>query len=181
MEEQKKRWYIVQTYSGQEDSVQSDIESRTKSLHMQDYIFRVVVPKEEVISKNNKGVEVKKEKKIYPGYVFIEMIMQEEAWFVVRNTPHVTGILGSSGKGTLPVPLLDSEITPILIRAGITDKPTYGHLIGKTVKFTSGPFGGRTGIVKSVDNDRKQAIVDVSYFGQLTETTTDIDIITEIA
>ncbi|NLL68908.1 MAG: transcription termination/antitermination protein NusG, partial [Acholeplasmataceae bacterium] len=105
------RWYIVQTYSGDENTVKVDLQRRTESMGMTDYIFRVLVP--EIIIP---ATEEKKEtvERLYPGYVFVEMIVTDESWFVVRNTPGVTGFLGSSGGGTKPIPVLRDEMDSIL-------------------------------------------------------------------
>ncbi len=174
------RWYIIQTYSGYENAVKKDLERRVESMGMVDYIFRIVVPEEKVIEKNAKGEEKEKVKQLFPGYVFVEMQVTDESWFVVRNTPQVTGFLGSSGGGTKPVPLAPDEINQILLKVGIMSKPTFDHLIGKTVEITSGSWEGLRGEVSAVDNDQEKVIVDLDLFGRSTPTEIDASEIREI-
>ncbi|MFA6377081.1 MAG: transcription termination/antitermination protein NusG [Acholeplasmataceae bacterium] len=168
------RWYIIQTYSGYENAVKSDLERRVESMGMSDYIFRVVVPEETVIEKKADGKEKEKVKQLFPGYVFVEMMVTDESWFVVRNTPRVTGFLGSSGGGTKPVPLAPDEINQILLKVGIITKPTYEHLLGKTVEVIAGTWLGLKGVVVSVDNDQEKIIVDLDLFGRATPTEFDV-------
>ncbi|SRR5690554_168958 len=161
------RWYIVQTYSGDENTVKVDLERRIESMGMTDYIFRVLVP--EIIIP---ATEEKKEtvERLYPGYVFVEMIVTDESWFVVRNTPGVTGFLGSSGGGTKPIPVLRDEMDSILLRIGEKQKPSFDNLVGKTVIVTKGVMEGTTGRVISVDNEQEIAIVSIDIFQQATPT-----------
>ena len=168
------RWYIIQTYSGYENAVKTDLLRRVESMGMSDYIFRVVVPEETVIEKKADGKEKEKVKQLFPGYVFVEMMVTDESWFVVRNTPRVTGFLGSSGGGTKPVPLAPDEINQILLKVGIITKPTYDHLLGKTVEVISGTWLGLKGEVVSVDNDQEKLIVDLDLFGRATPTEFDV-------
>ena len=114
-----KKWYVVNTYSGHENKVKEKLEMRTVSMGMEDYIFRVIVPEEKVIEEKN-GVKKEKIKKLFPGYILVEMIMTDEAWFVVRNTPGVTGFIGSSGKGAKPFPLQPYEVDKILNDMGMS-------------------------------------------------------------
>lgn len=166
----KKRWYIVQTYSGYENAVKEDLARRVESLAMQDFIFNIIVPEEKIIEKKADGKEKEKIKQIYPGYVFVEMLVTDESWFVVRNTPKVTGFLGSSGGGTKPVPLEENEINNILRKVGIINKPSYAHYLGKTVLIMEGTFNGEVGVVSAVDDDRELLTVDVDMFGRATPT-----------
>ncbi len=168
MAEPKKRWYIIQTYSGQEPYVKQDLERRIENENMRDLVFDVVVPTEKYIEKTKDGKEKEKIRQIYPGYVFVEMVVTDESWFMVRNTPRVTGFLGSSGGGTKPVPLLDEEIKPILMKAGLITKPRYDHLIGKEIEITSGSFTGQVARVTVVDNDQEKVVADVELFGRAT-------------
>lgn len=160
-----KRWYIIQTYSGYENSVKKDLERRIDSMGMNDYIFDIVVPEVTIIEKKADGTEKEKIKQMYQGYVFVEMIVTEESWFVVRNTPRVTGFLGSSGGGTKPVPLEDGEMDDILYKAGIKSKPTYDHLLGLNVEVVNGPYQGQIGVVSFVDTEQELIIVDIELFG----------------
>ena len=117
----EKLWYVVNTYSGHEAKVQEKLLSRAESMGFQDYIFRVIIPEETVYETLKDGTKKEKKKKMFPGYVLVEMIMTDEAWYVVRNTPGVTGFLGSSGKGAKPIPLTPQEIDKILIGMGTID------------------------------------------------------------
>jgi transcriptional antiterminator NusG len=169
----KKRWYIIQTYSGYENAVKEDLERRVDSMGMNDYIFRVIVPEETIIEKKDNGKEKEKIKQLYPGYVFVEMEVTDESWFVVRNTPRVTGFLGSSGGGTKPVPLAEEEIKAILLKIGAISKPKYDHLLNETVEILSGAYQGIKGFVSEVDNDQAKVVVNIDIFGRATPTEVD--------
>lgn len=172
----EKRWYIIQTYSGYENSVKKDLERRIDSMGMNDYIFDIVVPEVTIIEKKADGSDKEKVKQMYQGYVFVEMIVTEESWFVVRNTPRVTGFLGSSGGGTKPVPLEEGEMDDILYKAGIKSKPTYDHLLGLNVEVVNGPYKGQIGVVSFVDNEQELIVVDIELFsGRPTPTELGID------
>lgn len=170
---QTVRWYIIQTYSGYENAVKIDLERRVESMGMSDYIFRIIVPEETVIEKKADGKEKEKVKQLFPGYVFVEMIVTDESWFVVRNTPRVTGFLGSSGGGTKPVPLAPDEINQILLKIGVMTKPTFTHLLGKTVEVINGTWMGLKGEVIHVDNDQEKLVVALDMFGRATPTEFD--------
>ncbi len=177
---QHVRWYIIQTYSGYENAVKSDLERRVESMGMSDFIFRVIVPEETVIEKKADGKEKEKVKQLFPGYVFVEMIVTDESWFVVRNTPRVTGFLGSSGGGTKPVPLAPDEINQILLKVGIISKPTWQHLLGKTVEVMNGTWLGMKGEVTYVDDDQEKLSVDLDLFGRATPTEIDVHDVKEL-
>ncbi|VEU82921.1 transcription termination/antitermination protein NusG [Acholeplasma hippikon] len=166
----KRRWYVIQTYSGYENAVKEDLLRRVESMGMQDYIFQVIVPEEPYIEKTKDGKEKEKIRQIFPGYVFVEMLVTDDSWFVVRNTPRVTGFLGSSGGGTKPVPLPEEEIKPILLKIGAITKPKYDYLLGKSVQIMSGPFEGQIGKVISIDVDQEKLIVEIDLFGRGTPT-----------
>ena len=164
-----KNWYVVNTYSGHEKKVQEKLLMRASSMNMEDYIFRVIVPEQTEVEVKD-GVTKEKVKKLFPGYVLVEMIMTDEAWFVVRNTPGVTGFIGSSGKGAKPTPLQPYEVDKILNNMGMSRLEVSSDLKeGEIVKITSGPFSGMEGKVSSLDLENQQIIVLVDLFGQETE------------
>jgi len=165
-----RNWYVIHTYSGYEDAVQRNLKQRIESLDMQDKIFNVIVPKEKKIKiKNGKRIVV--EEKIYPGYVLVEMIVTDDSWYVVRNTPRVTGFVGS---GTTPVPIAKEEVDSLLKRMGVTE-PKYkvDVGIGDPVRITDGPFRDFEGKVSEVDEERGKIKVLVTMFGR--ETPVELD------
>ena len=164
----ERRWYIVQTYSGYENSVKINLERRIESMQMEDKIYQVMIPEELRVEKKADGTTKEKMVKIYPGYVFLEMIVTDDSWFVVRNTPGVTGFLGSSGGGTKPVPVPDEEITPILKRCGLMEIPTFDIEIGEKVRVATGPFRDQIGAVDSIDTEKQIVTVLVDMFGRQT-------------
>jgi transcriptional antiterminator NusG len=167
----QKEWYVVNTYSGHENKVKEKLEMRASSMGMEDYIFRVVVPEEKVV--DEKGKE--KTKKMFPGYILVEMVMSDEAWFIVRNTPGVTGFIGSSGKGAKPFPLFKHEIDNILKTIGVSDKPVVVDLKeGDKIKINDGPFKLMAGKVLEIDKENNKAKVSIDLFGQ--ETTVEVDL-----
>lgn len=180
MSSPRKRWYIIQTYSGYENAVKNDLLRRIESMGMGDYIFDVIVPEEVIIETKADGTEKEKVKQLFPGYVFVEMIETDDSWYVVRNTPRVTGFLGSSGGGAKPVPLEDGEMDAILYKIGAKSKPTFEHLIGKTVEVLGGVYAGQQGKVSSVDTDREIVIVDIEFFGRATPTEIDVKNIKQV-
>ena len=115
----EKLWYVVNTYSGHEQKVKEKLESKIESMEMQDHIFRVIVPETTEVEIKD-GVKKEKTKKMFPGYILVEMVMSDEAWYIVRNTPGVTGFIGSSGKGAKPTPLLPQEIDKVLSTMGMS-------------------------------------------------------------
>ncbi len=168
--EETRRWYIVQTYSGYEDSVKVDIERRIKSMGMDDYIFNVLVPDKIEYGKTPKGRPTEKKVKLYPGYVFIEMIVTEESWFIVRNTPKVTGFLGSSGGGAKPVPLPRQEIDAILRQCGMAEQANIDFKVGDSVRIISGPFEGNVVRIESVNFEKDEVVVLTEMLGNSVET-----------
>lgn len=164
----EKNWYVVHTYSGYENKVKANLEKRVESMGMQDKIFRVVVPEEEETDfKNGKKKVVKK--KVFPGYVLVEIVMTDDSWYVVRNTPGVTGFVGSSGSGSKPTPLLPDEVTSVLKRMGFEEKRVETKFeLGETVKVKEGPFANFTGSIEDLDKDKQKAKVLVNMFGRET-------------
>lgn len=170
MSELKKEWYVVNTYAGHERKVKENLERRIETMGLQDYLFRVVVAEEtEIEYKNGKSVE--KVHNLFPGYLFVEMIMSDEAWYVVRNTPQVTGFIGSSGGGAKPFPVAEEEIDAILRRLGMSDKKVnIDFSIGDKVKILSGPFANVEGEVVELNEDVQTAVVNTILFGRETPT-----------
>lgn len=168
MNNDKRLWYIVQTYSGKEDSVKQSLERRIESMNMENLIFQVMIP--ETIEIEEKPDKSKKEKyiKIFPGYVFIEMIVTDDSWFVVRNTPGVTGFLGSSGGGTKPVPLKPEEINPILKKCGMLAVQRLNVQVGQKVRIADGNFKGQEVVVESINQDQGKIHVLIEMFERQT-------------
>ena len=166
MESFEKNWYVLHTYSGYENKVKANIESRAQSMKMADFIFRVVVPEEkETEVKNGKEKEIVH--KTFPGYVLVEMIMTDASWYVVRNTPGVTGFVGSSGQGTKPTPLLPEEVDTLLRRIGMKDETvTVDFEIKENVKVIDGPFADMMGTIEHIDLDKQKLKVHVNMFGR---------------
>jgi transcriptional antiterminator NusG len=160
---QEKNWYVIHTYSGYEDAVAKNLKQRVESLGMEDKIFNVLVPKEKKIKiKNGKRKTI--EEKIYPGYVLVEMIVTDDSWYVVRNTPNVTGFVGV---GTTPVPVSLKEIDTLKKRMGV-EVPQYKIevKIGDSVKIVDGPFKDFDGKVSEIDQGRGKIKVLVNMFGR---------------
>ena len=168
----KKEWYVVNTYAGHENRVKDNLEKRLETMGISENLFRIVVAEETQIEiKNEKTKEVVKN--IFPGYLFVEMIMTDEAWYVVRNTPGVTGFIGSSGGGAKPIPVKQEEIEKILRRIGQSDKVVeVDFAVGDNVKILSGPFSGMEGKIESMNDSTQIATVLIILFGR--ETPTDI-------
>ncbi len=168
---EEKQWYVVNTYSGHENKVKEKLEMRANSMDMKDYIFRVIVPEEKVVEEKN-GVSKEKIKKLFPGYILVEMVMSDEAWYVVRNTP---GVIGSSGKGAKPTPLQPYEVDNILNSMGMNRIDIKNDLkVGDQIKIVDGPFSGMFGKIESIDEEQKLVNAIVDLFGQ--ETTIECEL-----
>lgn len=171
----EKQWYVLHTYSGYENKVKENLLSRAQSMGMENYIFRVCVPEEEEREVTKTGKEKVLMHKVFPGYVLVEMVMTDESWYVVRNTPGVTGFVGSHGAGSKPSPLLPEEINTILVDMGETVYQTEGKFeVGDVVQITDGAFVGLTGKIEEIDYDEEKAKLMVDMFGG--ETTVEIDL-----
>ncbi|MDV2582685.1 transcription termination/antitermination protein NusG [Alkalibacillus haloalkaliphilus] len=169
----EKNWYVVHTYSGYENKVRLNLEKRIESMGMEDKIFRVIVPEEEETEVKN-GKKKTSMKKVFPGYVLTEMVMTDDSWFVVRNTPGVTGFVGSTGSGSKPTPLLPEEATYILKRMGVQDSAQeIDFELKETVKVVDGPFANFTGTIENIDIDKQKIKVHVNMFGR--ETPVELD------
>ena len=178
--ENERAWYVIQSYSGCENAAKSNLERRIKSLNMENYIFQVLIP-ETVHTEKKKNGELKEVvEKIFPGYIFVDMIVTDESWFIVRNTPMVTGFLGSSGGGAKPVPLSDEEIIPILKQCGISIEANVKFKIGDEVQILNGNFTGQIGTVESINVDEQIVTVLVDFFGRQTPTEVHFDEIKKI-
>lgn len=165
-----RHWYVIHTYSGYEDAVKKALEQRIESMAMQDYIFDIVIPKEKVLVVKA-GKQVIEEKKLFPGYVLVDMIVTDASWFVVRNTPNVTGFVGS---GNIPVPVLPEEFGIIKRRMGAKE-PTADIQLKKDdlVTIKEGPFANYEGLVSVVSPSKGKVTVMVSIFDR--ETPVELD------
>jgi transcription termination/antitermination protein NusG len=163
-----RKWYVVQTYSGFENSVKQDLDRRIESMDMKDKIYQVLIPEEEQEQTKKDGSKVLKTVKMFPGYIFVELEVDkdvdEKAWFMIRNTPKVTGFLGSSGGGAKPVPLPAEEINDILRKIGKLDKPVLDIAVGDNVTITGGPFAGRSGAISGINEEKGLVTVLVELF-----------------
>lgn len=165
-------WYVVNTYAGHENRVKENLQKRLETMGISDSLFRIVVAEEPEIEIKN-GKQVEKMHNMFPGYIFVEMKMTDEAWYVVRNTPGVTGFIGSSGGGAKPFPVASDEMESILRRMGQSDKKVVVDFqVGDTVKILTGPFSGMEGTVSTMNDQTQVANVLTMLFGR--ETPTDI-------
>ncbi|WP_068677189.1 transcription termination/antitermination protein NusG [Oceanobacillus sp. Castelsardo] len=169
----EKQWYVVHTYSGYENKVKMNLEKRVETMGMEEKIFRVIVPEEEETEiKNGKKKIVKK--KFFPGYVLTEMIMTDDSWYVVRNTPGVTGFVGSSGHGSKPTPLLPDEVETLLKQLGVNEtRVEVDFELNENVRVKEGPFADFTGTIENIDIDKQKIKVHVNMFGR--ETPVELD------
>ncbi len=165
------QWFAVHTYAGYEDAVARYLEQRVESLEMRDKIFKVVVPKERSIKIRN-GKRITVEEKIYPGYVLVQMTMEPDSWYVVRNTPRVTGFVGSDS--TNPTPLSFEEVENLMTRMGQKEPSLkFDFKLGETVRIIDGPFKDYDGKISEVDENRGRIKVMVPLFGR--DTAVELD------
>lgn len=191
MSEIKTEWYVVNTYAGHENKVKENLLRRVETMHLQDVLFDIVVADQVVVEKvpvksrkkktDGFGNEVQqvdyvlkeKVKNLYPGYLFVQMKMTDESWYIVRNTPGVTGFIGSSGGGAKPFPVEDSEIESILSKIRLNEREVNkNYEVNDQVMILDGPFKNKVGQVISLDEDKKTAKVNIVIFER--ETPTDI-------
>ncbi len=167
---QGRRWYVLHTYSGYEENVAHNLRQRIESMDMGDKIFNILIPKEKKIKiKNGKRKII--EEKIFPGYVLVEMIVTDESWYVVRNTPNVTGFVGT---GTVPTPISEKEIKALQKRMGVEEpKFKIDVSVGSPVRIVDGPFKNLEGKITNIDEDKGKVKVLVSMFGR--ETPVELD------
>ncbi len=165
-----RRWYVIHTYSGYEESVVDALKQRMSTMDMEEKIFNILVPKEKKIKIKN-GARKVVEEKIFPGYVLVEMIVTDDSWYVVRNTPNVTGFIGT---GNTPTPIPQEQVDDLMKRVGVAE-PEFKIDVtkGTLVSITDGPFKGQQGKVEDVDESRGKVKVMVSMFGR--ETPLELD------
>lgn len=167
-----KRWYVIHTYSGYENKVKANLEKKVHSLGMENEIFRILVPMEDEIEVKDGKKKIAK-RKVFPGYVLVEMIVNDRSWYVVRNTPGVTGFVGS---GTKPIPLNDAEVRNILKSMGLEEaKKKVQFQINELVRITAGAFENWTGAVMEINADRGKLKVYVNMFGREIPAEVDFD------
>jgi len=175
MEQKRKEWYVVHTYSGYEDRVKTNLEHRVESMDVKEKIFQVVVPTEDEIEIRD-GQRRTVSRKIFPGYIMVEMVMDEESWHVVRNTPGVTGIVSTQDdKGKIePVPLEEDEVKSILKQMEAeTPRVKVGFARGQSIRIVDGPFIDFVGVVDDINEEKGKVKVLVSFFGR--ETPVELD------
>ena len=169
-EKQERHWYVIHTYSGYENKVRTNLERKVQSLGMENEIFSVIIPMEkEVEQKDGKKKVV--ERKVFPGYVLVEMIVNDRSWYAVRNTPGVTGFVGS---GTKPIPLNDTEVQQIMHSMGMEEeRPHIDFQLQQTVRLKAGPFAGQLAKISDINEERGKLKVLVDIFGR--ETPAEVD------
>jgi transcriptional antiterminator NusG len=163
----EKQWYIVHTYSGFEAKVKDSLTQRAEAMGMSEVIEEILIPTEEVVEVRE-GKKTRSKRKFFPGYVLVKMAMSDEAWHVVRNTPKVTGFVGTGNK---PVPLREDEVSRIVNQISVAaekPKPKFEFRIGETVRIIDGPFSNFTGQVEEINEDRSTLKVMVTIFGRAT-------------
>jgi len=167
-----KHWYVVHTYSGYENKVKANLEKRIESMNMEEKIFRILVPMEDEVEIKDGKRKITK-RKIFPGYVLVEMYMTDDSWYVVRNTPGVTGFVGSGSK---PIPLNDGEAKQIIRQMGVEEpRARVDFSTGESVRVISGPFENFIGQIEEINLEKGKVRVVISMFGR--ETPIDLDFI----
>lgn len=170
MESSEKKWYVIHTYSGYENKVKANLESKIHSMGMENEIFRVIIPMEDEVEYKDSKKKITK-KKVFPGYALVEMIVSDRSWYVVRNTPGVTGFVGS---GTKPIPLTDEEVKRILKSMGIEElRSNFDIEVGQAVHINSGAFENFEAMVTEINHERQKIKVLVEMFGR--ETPVELD------
>jgi len=194
----EKAWYVINTFANHEAQVKDSLEKRRKNMNLENKIFRIIAAEyeEPVLDENGKQKMTKdkktgqmvpkvKKKNYYPGYIFVEMVMDDYTWYVVRNTPNVSGITGSSGKGAKPFPVPREEIEPVLKRMHIEDDEMFSdYKVGEEVKILSGTFADAIGVISAVNAETHEVSIDITLFGRpqsITAKFTEIEKATEEA
>ena len=178
----EKQWYVCTAYSTHEARVKENLLRRIESMGIKELVSRVIVAEVEVpVIKDGVDTGKTRKKNLYPGYIYIEMIMTDHAWDVIRNTPGVTGFVGSSGKGTKPFPIPREEIEPVLKRMGMVDDSMYDRYnVGDLVKVIKGPLEGTEGKILSIDKETGVVQISTMFFGRTTNTEVDFSEIEKI-
>ncbi|WP_293729809.1 transcription termination/antitermination protein NusG [uncultured Phascolarctobacterium sp.] len=170
-EKQERHWYVIHTYSGYENKVRTNLERKVQSLGMENEIFNVIIPMEKEVELSKDGKKKLVERKVFPGYVLVEMIVNDRSWYAVRNTPGVTGFVGS---GTKPIPLTDSEVQQIMRAMGVEEeRPHIDFQLQQLVRLKTGPFVDQVGRISDINEERGKLKVLVDMFGR--ETPVEID------
>ncbi|MCL6635313.1 MAG: transcription termination/antitermination protein NusG [Peptococcaceae bacterium] len=166
----EKKWYVVHTYSGYENKVKANLEKRIESMNMEGKIFRILVPMEDEVEIKDGKKKISK-RKVFPGYVLVEMIMTDDSWYVVRNTPGVTGFVGSGSK---PIPLNDAEARQIIRQMGVEEpRARVDFTTGENVRVIAGPFENFIGQIEEINMEKSKVKVMISMFGR--ETPVELD------
>ena len=169
-EKQERHWYVIHTYSGYENKVRTNLERKVQSLGMENEIFNVIIPMEKEVEKKD-GKSRVVERKVFPGYMLVEMIVNDRSWYAVRNTPGVTGFVGS---GTKPIPLTDTEVQQIMHSMGMEEeRPHIDFQLQQTVRLKAGPFAGQLAKISDINEERGKLKVLVDIFGR--ETPAEVD------
>ena len=169
-EKQERHWYVIHTYSGYENKVRTNLERKVQSLGMENEIFNVIIPMEKEVEKKD-GKTRLVERKVFPGYVLVEMIVNDRSWYAVRTTPGVTGFVGS---GTKPIPLTDTEVQQIMHSMGVEEvRPHIDFQLQQTVRLKAGPFAGQLAKISDINEERGKLKVLVDIFGR--ETPAEVD------
>ena len=169
-EKQERHWYVIHTYSGYENKVRTNLERKVQSLGMENEIFNVIIPMEKEVEKKD-GKSRVVERKVFRGYVLVEMIVNDRSWYAVRNTPGVTGFVGS---GTKPIPLTDTEVQQIMHSMGMEEeRPHIDFQLQQTVRLKAGPFAGQLAKISDINEERGKLKVLVDIFGR--ETPAEVD------
>ncbi len=175
---QEKHWYVIHTYSGYENKVSANLERKVKSLGMEDKIFQIIIPMEKEVELNKDGKQKVVERKIFPGYVLVEMIVDDRTWYAVRNTPGVTGFVGS---GTKPIPLSESEVQQIMHSMGVEEaRPHIDFQLQQVVRLKSGSFAGQEGKISDINEERGKLKVLIEIFGRETPVEIDFNQVEEV-
>lgn len=165
----QKKWYVVQTYKNKEREVKENLETAVKNVGLDNMIFRIIVAEKEIdeLDSHGKPTGKKKVENYYPGYIFIEMIMTDDSWHFVRNYSKVTGLIGSSGKGTKPFPMDPKELEPILKRLRDADASySTDYKVGQEIRIVTGTFEDTIGTITAVMPEEKKAKVSIIFFGR---------------